>query len=416
MNRAHRHTFGASSEGARVGVNGFPGSASRKPADALRGRDIITFSNDWSGDPLSKTHLMRLLARENRVLWIDSIGLRTPSASSADFKRAFSKIKAAAAPIREVEPNLFVFSPLSIPAYGQPLLREFNRLLLLFQVKRAMRRLRFKNVINYVFLPSAGLVTGKLNESLVLYHCVDEYSAFTGIPSQALLDIEEKLLRRADLVICSAEKLVESKSKVNPRTYLVRHGVDFTHFRKALDAETVVPEDISKLPRPVIGFFGLVADWVDVELMEAVAKHFSRGSLVILGKTTTDVSRLTALANVHFLGRKRYEDLPAYCKGFDVALNPFVVNELTLNANPLKVREYLAAGLPVVSTPIPEVEVLGLCRIGRDRESFIREIETALANPGPSVEMSEAIRSESWEARLDEVRHYLVANGLSTTP
>ena len=107
------------------------------------------------------------------------------------------------------------------------------------------------------------------------------------------------------------------------------------------------------------------------------------------------------------LGRVPYADLPAYCKGFDVALNPFRINELTLNANPLKVREYLAAGLPVVSTAIPEVEVLGQCRIGADDDAFLREVEAALADPGPSPARSEAVRPESWAARLDEIRHHL---------
>ena len=165
-------------------------------AGILRNRDIITFPHDWSGDPLSKTHVMRVLSRDNRVLWINSIGLRTPSASSADMKRIFNKLAAAATPIREVEPNIFAFSPLTIPAYGQPALRKLNQILLRLQVKRAIRKLGFKRIVNYVFLPSAGLLTGMLGESLLIYHCVDEYSAFTGMPSQALLDIEERLCRR----------------------------------------------------------------------------------------------------------------------------------------------------------------------------------------------------------------------------
>jgi glycosyltransferase involved in cell wall biosynthesis len=165
----------------------------------------------------------------------------------------------------------------------------------------------------------------------------------------------------------------------------------------------------------VIGFFGLIADWVDVDLMADVAKHFSHGSLVVLGKSTTDTSVLEQLPNVHLLGRKPYDQLPAYCKGFDVALNPFRLNELTLNANPLKVREYLAAGLPVVSTPIPEVEVLGLCRIAQGASDTIREIELALEDPGPDAERSESIREESWEARLNEIRSYLAGIAASAS-
>ena len=379
------------------------------PASLLRGRDILCFSHDWSGDPLSKTHLMRILARDNRVLWVNSIGYRTPTASKADITRAFKKLKAATDSLSEPERNIFVLNPLAIPVYGRPGIRDLNRRLLRFQVKRAMRKLGFQRPINFVFNPAAAVIAGALGEEQLVYYCVDEYTAFSGVSSTSLGELEEQLLRQADLVIVSADALYQSKSKIKPDTVIVRHGVDFDHFRKALDPSTVVPSEIENLPRPVIGFFGLIADWVDVDLMAHVAKEFPQGSLVVLGKSTTDMSVLEGIPNVHILGRKTYESLPAYCKGFDVALMPFRINELTLNANPLKVREYLAAGLPVVSTAIPEVEVLGLCRIGRDQESFVNEVREALRAPGPDFERSEAIRSESWEARVDEVRAHLAA-------
>ncbi len=379
------------------------------PAKRLRGRDILCFSNDWSGDPLSKTHLMRLLARDNRVLWVNSIGYRAPTVSKADMSRAFKKLAAAAGPITEPEPNIFVLNPLAIPAYGQPQVRALNRRLLRYQVKRAMRKLGFQRPINWVFLPSAAVVAGALGEEFLIYHCVDEYTAFSGVSSRFQGELEEQLLARADLVVVSSELLYESKAKHNPNTILVRHGVDHAHFRRALDADTVVPSDVAALPHPVIGFFGLIADWVDTELIGRVAERFKDGSVVLLGKVTTDVSALARMPNVHLLGRKHYNELPAYCKAFDVALMPFRINELTLNSNPLKVREYLAAGLQVVSTAIPEVEVLGLCRIGADADSFIREVEAALADPGPSRARSEAVRDESWEARLDEIQRHIPA-------
>jgi glycosyltransferase involved in cell wall biosynthesis len=382
------------------------------PSCLLRGRDILCFSHDWNGDPLSKTHLMRLLARDNRVLWVNSIGYRTPTVSKSDISRAFKKLSAAAGPIREVERSIFVLNPLAIPAYGQPAIRALNQRLLRFQVRRAMHRLGFRRPINWVFNPAAAVVAGALGEDLVIYHCVDEHAAFTGVSATALAELERQLLLRADVVFVSAEKLYESRVVHNPATFLVRHGVDFDHFRKALAAETCVPEAIAQLPRPVIGFFGLIADWVDVDLMGDVADHFPGGSLVVLGKATTDVSPLAHRPNVHLLGRVPYAELPAYCKGFDVALNPFRINELTLNANPLKVREYLAAGLPVVSTSIPEVEVLGQCHTAADREGFLRAVEVALADPGPSVERSESMRSESWASRLEEIRQILASDGI----
>jgi glycosyltransferase involved in cell wall biosynthesis len=369
----------------------------------VKGRDILCFSHDWTGDPLSKTHVMRLLARDNRVLWVNSIGYRTPSlASKRDLNRAAAKLASIATPMKEVERNIFVISPLAIPLYG-PVGRTLNTTLLEVQIKRAMRSLNFRRPLNWIFNPAAAVIAGRLGEERVIYYCVDEYTAFSGVESGRLAKLEEGLLRRADLVIVSADKLYESKVRVNPNTVLVRHGVDYTHFRKALDPTTKVPAEMQGLPRPVIGFFGLIADWVDVGLMADVARHFAGGSMVVIGKATTDVSALSQLPNVRLLGRKPYADLPAYAKAFDVALNPFLINELTLNANPLKVREYLAAGLPVVATPIPEVEVLGQCRIGRDRDSFIGEIAEALKDPGPKAERSEAIRHESWEARVEEI-------------
>ena len=375
------------------------------PARHLRGRDMLCFSHDWTGDPLSKTHLMKLLARDNRVLWVNSIGYRAPTATAADLSRAWRKLKAAAAPLTEPLPNLHVLSPLAVPAWGSPAVRAFNRKFLRWQVRRAMQTLRFKRPINWVFNPAAAVLAGSLGEDRVIYYCVDEYTAFAGVPSESLIALERGLLRRADLVVVSADRLLKSKGPYNPRTVLVRHGVDFDHFRTALDPATVVPDEIRHLPRPVIGYFGLMSpDWVDLAVLEATARHFSGGSLVLIGKVAMDLGPLAKLPNVHVLGRKPYGALPAYCKGFDAAVIPFPVSEVTLSANPLKAREYLAAGLPVVSTPVPEVEVLGMCGIGRTPTEFVRRLDEALTDPGPSAARSEAMRTEGWAARLDEVR------------
>ena len=377
--------------------------------EPLRGRDILCFSHDWTGDPLSKTHLMRVLAKENRILWINAIANRMPTTSSKDIKRIYNKLKGFTEPIREVEPNIFVLNPLAIPAYGNKTIVGFNQRSLIRQVKKAMRKLGFENVVNMVFNPAAGMIAGKLGESELIYYCVDEYTAFTG--SSALKEIEEKLFRDADLVIVSAEKLYDSKKQFNPNTHIIRHGTDWRHFRTAIYPATKIPDEIANLPKPIIGFHGLLADWVDYELIKKVAEHFSGGSVVLIGKTSVDAEQkvkiLDNMTNVHFLGRKPYAELPAYCKAFDVALNPFVINELTLAANPLKVREYLAAGLPVVSTDIPEVRVLQDCLVGIDHNDFIAKIEQALASPKSREIVSDAVAHESWEAKIEELRRIL---------
>lgn len=373
----------------------------------LTGRDIICFSHDWTGDPLSKTHLMRVLSKENRILWINAIANRMPTTSTKDISRIYKKLKSFTEPMREVEPNIHVLNPLAIPAYGTTAVRKFNEKFLVSQVKRAMRKLNFSNPLNMIFNPAAGLLAGKLGESTLVYYCVDEYTAFTGA-SKGLKEIEETLFKKADLVIVSAEKLLENKRQYNKNTYIIRHGVDFSLFRQALDEATLIPGEIKDLPKPIIGFHGLLADWVDFELLKKTAEHFKDGSVVLIGKIAVDAERkikiLDGVKNIHFLGRQPYQKLPAYCKGFDVALNPFAINDLTLAANPLKVREYLAAGLEVVSTDIPEVRILDYCRIGENQTDFIRQIEEALANRQSKIAISDSIRAESWEARIDELR------------
>ncbi|MEJ7623931.1 MAG: glycosyltransferase [Pyrinomonadaceae bacterium] len=381
-------------------------------ADELRGRDILCFSHDWTGDPLSKTHLMRVLSKDNRILWINAIANRAPTATPKDLSRIANKLKSFTEPVREVEPNIFVLNPLAFPSYGNTAVLRINQRFLAGQVTRTMKKLGFADAVNMVFNPAAGMIAGRLGERDLIYYCVDEYTAFTGA-SSGLKEIEDGLFRRADLVVVSAEKLLESKKHFNANTHLIRHGTDWRHFRTALDPNLSIPSDIANLPRPVIGFHGLLADWVDFELIRKLAEHYASGSVVLIGKTAVDAAKkvrtLDGAGNVHLLGRKPYGDLPAYCKAFDVAINPFVINDLTLAANPLKVREYLAAGLPVVSTDIPEVRVLKNCLIGTGHDDFIGKVGTALNNPLPRENVSDAIAGESWEAKVDELRTLIAA-------
>lgn len=358
---------------------------------------------------------MRVLSKDNRILWVNAIPNRMPTPTAKDASRIFRKLKGFTEPIREVEPNIFVLNPFAIPAYGSPVIVAWNERTLLRQIKNAMAKLRMKDVVNMVFNPAAGMIAGRLGESELIYYCVDEYTAFTG--SEALKEIEEKLFRDADLVVVSAEKLYEDKKKFNPNTHIIRHGTDWRHFRTAVDSALEIPADAANLPRPIIGFHGLLADWVDFELIKRTAEHFSQGSVVLIGKIAVDaeekVKILDGVPNVHFLGRKPYAELPAYCRAFDVAINPFVINDLTLAANPLKVREYLAAGLPVVSTDIPEVRVLADCLVGGTHEEFIEQIETALARPKARADVSDAISGESWEAKVEELRRLIETSMIS---
>jgi hypothetical protein len=195
---------------------------------------------------------------------------------------------------------------------------------------------------------------------------------------------------------------------VNPRTVLVRHGVDHRHFARALEP-LPLPPPLAALPRPVIGFFGLVADWIDLPLVRAVADAYPAASVVLLGKVVTDTAALDGARNVHLMGRRPYAELPAWCRGFDVAITPFRRNALALAANPLKAREYVAAGLPNVCTDLPELRRIPGCTVAEDAAAFVAAVGEALRSGGPSPARSALVRGESWEARVEELRAHVAA-------
>jgi len=372
----------------------------------IEGYDIICFSNDWDGDPLSKKHIISRLARNNRVLWVNSTGNRNPTASARDLRRVWKKLREFLRGLRHVTPTISVFTPLVIPFHGNPAARWVNRRFLAWTLRRASRKLGFEKPVTWTFVPSSAEVVGTLGERLVIYHCVDEFSRFSGADKAGILEMEQVLLKKADLVIVSSSQLYETKRPYNANTFLVTHGVDIEHFRSACAASAPTPAECSNLQGPVIGFFGLIADWVDLEVIRYLAAARPHWSFLMIGDIQTDASALRGLLNVRLLGRRSYQSLPAYCGTFDVAVLPFVVNDLTTAANPLKLREYLAAGLPVVATPIPEVlKFAGLVRTARTPAEFLFQIESLLRERkgGPDPAISRSMDCESWDAKVERL-------------
>jgi glycosyltransferase involved in cell wall biosynthesis len=213
-------------------------------------------------------------------------------------------------------------------------------------------------------------------------------------------------MEKADMVVVSSSRLYETKHSFNPNTFLVTHGVDVEHFRNACRPELAAPADCAELKHPVIGFFGLIADWVDLEVVRHLAASRPQWSFLLIGEVQTDTAAIRELPNVHLFGRRTYQSLPAYCRVFDVAILPFIVNELTVAANPLKLREYLAAGLPVVATPLPEVLKLNsMVRMARTPAEFLDQIEALLneGRRGPDPAISALMERESWDQKVEEL-------------
>ncbi len=378
--------------------------------------DIVCFANDWSSDPLSKTQVMVRLARQHRVLWIDSINIRAPRLQQKDFRRIRQKLNNFLRGLAQVRDRIWVLAPLYLPFHGHTLVRFFNRRFLGWQIRRALRRLGFVHPITYAFLPSSADVVGTLGEKLIVYHCVDEYGAFSDAAG-AIRNRERELLSKADIVLVSSSPLLQSKQKINPHTYLITHGVDYEHFRRVVDMSRPVAPELHSLRHPILGFHGLIADWVDLPLIAELARLRPEWSIVLVGRPDTNLGPILGLSNVHVLGHRPYAHLPEYLRGFDVALLPFVVNELTLNANPLKLREYLAAGLPVVAAPLPEIARMARTGLpvflASTVADYISHISLMLAqgSVGPSPERSEKMACESWDCKVGEIER-LLARGV----
>lgn len=366
-------------------------------------RIIVCIASSWYGDPTSKHHVMRLLSERNHVIWVNYHASRRPRLSKGDFATIWQKVGQARRGVDRITPQLQVLTPLLLPFPGLPGVRAFNRAVLVRQLRSAIRRLGSRPIQIWSFAPDVSFLAGQLDEEFLLYYCVDEFSEFEGYDKELVLSQERELMDRADLVVTTARALQASKSPLHPNTHLVPHGVDWSHFAPALSEEVEVPAEIRDLPGPVLGFFGLISDWVDRALLERVARQRPDWTLVLIGSSVVDVSALEALPNVHLLGRRPYESLPAYAKGFDLALIPFVVNELTRNTNPIKLREYLSAGCPVVSTPLPEVELYREHVDIADADGFVEACARALDADSPELRRSRSrsMQDESWPAKVE---------------
>ena len=368
--------------------------------------NIVCFAKDWSEDPTSCNHVMRALSRSNRVLWLNSVGARRPNfASARDLRKMGNKVIGFLEGPREVEPNLWVYTPLVLPFPYSRGASRVNGWILKITVGILRRALGMRDFQLWTFLPTTAGFVGSLGESLSVYYCTDEWSGFSHLGLEPVAVMEQALCAKADVVFTTSRPLLERKSAYNRETHLASHGVDHAHFATALNAGTGIPEDIASLPRPILGFFGLIENWIDLDLLRYLARERPLWSIVLIGKSAVDVTSLKAHPNIHLLGRRPYRDLPGYARAFDVGICPFVSNELTRNINPIKLREYLSAGLPVVASGIPEAAGYpGACQLAGTPEEFLAACERAIQDDSRKLrkKRSEAMRGETWEGKAAE--------------
>jgi glycosyltransferase involved in cell wall biosynthesis len=373
----------------------------------MQGQNIICIAKEWSEDPTANNHVMQTLARRNKVLWLNSIGTRTPNFSNGrDVTRIFEKLRSFTKGPKEVGESFTIYTPIVLPFPHSSLAVAVNRKVLGRTISWLRRRYGFADFQLWTFLPNAVEYVGRFGESMAVYYCTDEWSEFGHVNGPRMAAMERALLAKVDVAFTTSSTLWERKRQWNAETHLATHGVDQAHFARALDPTTDVAPALVGRPRPILGFFGLVEDWIDTEMLAFLARSRPDWTVAIVGKSNVDLGELRSLPNVLLPGRRPYGELPRWCKGFDVALCPFRLNELTRNVNPMKLREYLSAGLPVVATDLPEIRKYdSWCSIASDPADFLAACERAIAEDSLEKRRarSEAMKSETWEARVADI-------------
>jgi glycosyltransferase involved in cell wall biosynthesis len=351
---------------------------------------------------------MRSLSRHNAVLWLNSIGTRAPQLGARrDVRKMGRKLGAFVRGSMPISPSLAVATPMVLPFPHQRWAVTLNRQVLPVQVSVLRRRLGPGDFQLWSFLPTAIDYVGRLGESLVVYYCTDEWSELPGLDGEGIARMDRAMCMRADLVFTTSLALYEAKRRYNPETYLAPHGVDHAHFAAALDETTPIPDELAGLGGPILGFFGLIERWVDLELIDWLAAERPGWSFVLIGRAAVDTSRLERRPNVRILGRRRYAALPGFCKAFSLGLIPFQRNALTRHVNPVKLREYLSAGLPVVATPMEGVREIvdGSCVVAEDRAAFLTACDRLMATDSPRARRRRSLaqRGETWDRRVDQL-------------
>ena len=278
-------------------------------------------------------------------------------------------------------------------------------------VRRFMRQQGLRDAIAWVYHPGYGMSAARLPHKLLVYDCVDEYSQFPEYKTDPtwLIERERALCGAADLVFATARPLWEIKRDLNPgNTHLVHNVGDAAHFSQALRQDTTIPDDIDRLPRPIIGFVGAVSAYkVNIPWLLHLARTHPEWSLAVVGPVglsdpSTDVGQLRALPNVHLLGHRDYAQLPAYVKAFDVSVIPYQLNEYTRCVFPIKFFELLATGRPLVISPLPSLEdYFDAAEVAHNQEQFVERCEAALADPTSGADARVALAQKNdWEARV----------------
>ncbi len=379
----------------------------------LTGHDILCISSiDW--DFIWQGHqeiMSTLAAHNNRVLFVENTGVRAPRLRDLPrLKHRLTNWFKGIKGFREVRENLFVYSPLLFPFPYNRVARWLNHRLLLQALRRWMDAVGFRRPIFWTFLPTplAYEVIRTLEPELTVYYCIDDFVS-SSPQARRISRSEQQIFQVAALVFVTSEKLRQRASQFNTHVHFFPFGVSFEAFEQVRCGPNEVPEDLRALSsQSIVGYVGGVHQWVDQELLVHLATAMPQTHFVLVGPLQVDTGRLAQCPNIHLLGSRPHAEVPRYIKGFRVGMIPYRLCDYTAHVYPTKLNEYLAMGIPVVATNLPEIRRFNaehgpVVAISQNAGEFVQAIEQGLTYTTPELieQRIEISRQNSWETRVE---------------
>ena len=355
---------------------------------------------------------MRRFARAgNKVIFVNSISMGLPSIKSKDLlPRVARKLKSYSKLAQETPEGITVVSPAMLPFFGSRATRSAYRRLLQTQISSLARSRGLTKPILWIAIPTAVEMIGRLDESLVVYQVSDKYDANTmdhATDPATIRKLHERALDAADIILYSGRKLLEEATFGLEKSYLLEQAVDFDHWARVGSGELEIAEEVARIPRPRLGYFGAIETWlVDQELIKRASLEHPAWHWVFIGNKSRGME-IENLPNVHFIPPVKYDELPRYAAGFDICVLPWETEQaFTSYGSAIKVREYLATGKPVVIAPLPEYEPMkDVLRIARSRDEFMTLVQDGLDEQDPNAARARqsSVMDGTWDARAEWV-------------
>lgn len=391
-------------------------------SDNFKHIDVLCFGGeDWwyKNRGHIDMQLMRRYARYRTTLYINSIVMQPPKLSEGSkfVKKLVRKTKSIFTGLKKSDAGFWVYSPVTLPLHHIAWARLFNEAILRHQVRYVVHKLGLKEPITWVACPAACDTAIKIKRSFLVYQRTDHFEEYPNVDQDIIRKYDQKLKACADLTLFVSSSLFERERWQCKNALFLDHGVDYDMFAMA-EQDPYKPKDIADIPTPIVGFFGAIDDHTsDIPFVEKVVDLLAHVSFVFVGNASSDITGLNKRKNVWMLGQKPYEQIPHYGKCFDVAIMPWQQNRWIQVCNPIKLKEYLALGKPIVSTPFLELQKYrDVVYEAKTPEEFAEYVKRAIAedNTNRIAARRKKVEKASWESKAQLVLQELFGNNQPT--